>query len=1461
MALNLRDCTFFGPALPETFVKYQLEERLRRAEMLPALTGEAGRTLTAQWEVYRRKLRALGEQGGERRVFSHVIEPLLTVLGYADGQRAEPVVTREGEEEGGYRLRAADDQAALRVWTVEAGIDLDAPNRRGRVFRFSPSQVAWRVLLTQRERVGLLTDGEELRLLLSDPAGRDSYLLIRLDRAGGWRAARTVPDSFRLLRALASPSGIALLPELIEQARLAQTTVTRKLRQLARALWHEGLVLICRLLFILKCEASPDPARAFSFASTSLWRNTYSPSTALAGCCRRVLDQGADSGRFLEDGLRALFRLFSVGLESTELTITRLGGVLFGEQSTPLLDQCQWGERAVAHLLDCLLWTPADGRAERERVHYGTLDVEDLGRVYEALLELEPGIAAEPMCRLRRAKLEVVAPLAQGERYRPVAPTPDVDAEEDADAEDGDEEAETGRGKKTAVQWIEAIPSGRFFLRVGLGRKASGSYYTPHPFVRFLVQEMLDPLIAARSPAEDPQPVALLSIKVLDPAMGSGHFLVEACRYLGQALYAACQACDHRMAEAEAAAEACADPVQQATLRQAAAAWQARLTALPDPDQEVMAYLPSRVPEGQSAGPAQRKAEALCRRLVAVHCLYGVDKNPLAVELAKLALWLESYAEGLPLTFLDHRLLCGDSLTGPFADHLLTYPVDGEPLADLLQTELAGALKAGLTAALAQVQDLEATLGREYGEIQQKQAAKRRLDAALQPFKTLAAAWSGTAMRGAGEHNLAWLELLKTVVVGGGDEAEVRAAYPALEELSALGRESVAYDLTFPEVFYPDGTLERTGGFDVVLGNPPWDAVQPLAKEFFAAFDLRILDAPTRRERAAIEKTLLQNTLIKDRYTKYLDQFDSLKRLFENCYSRVNRQASGQPSGAVMNLWQVFAERGMELLRMNGRIGWILPSAFHANQSATGIRELYLRENKVECCYSFENRRKLFNIHSSFKFATVVAQRSLQGTQEFQCAFYLHNLEWLFNEKLPLIYTKDFIRITGGSYWSFPELRQTIDVELLKLFYNNTTLIADLFIKNNIMLGRECHMTDDAHRFIQIDTVFFNGEDSRNIDIADTIRLQGYLTLHEGKTFHQYTDHWEDRPRYLVSLKKIADKLDWIKAASYYRLAFRAIASSTNERTAIFALLPGGVIFGNSAPCERQPDQRPNVKALLVMALANTFGFDWALRQRTSANVNLFILNGCPVPPISETAAHFLAHSALRLACNHTGYAPLWQEQLGDTWWESTFPPTWPVLATDDERWIVRAAMDAVVAQAYGLNREQYQHILASFSHRSYPAAPARCLNAFDELQQNGLTAFTRQRDPYWDIPLNEALPQPVINLPLPTDEEAPTEGPFFDRKGQGALLQPDFGPLFENAARPEEPPAPRRPRAVAWDDETYQLITLLLDEREVIASADAQELTGLDAAAVRPYLQRLIDDGKAILEGQRRGAKYRRSR
>ena len=132
--------------------------------------------------------------------------------------------------------------------------------------------------------------------------------------------------------------------------------------------------------------------------------------------------------------------------------------------------------------------------------------------------------------------------------------------------------------------------------------------------------------------------------------------------------------------------------------------------------------------------------------------------------------------------------------------------------------------------------------------------------------------------------------------------------------------------------------------------------------------------------------------------------------------------------------------------------------------------------------------------------------------------------------------------------------------------------------------------------------------------------------------------------------------------------------------------------------------------------------------------------------------------------------APLWREQLGEAWREAGTAFTWPVLLGDDARWAVRAAIDAVVAQAYGLTRDQYAHVLSTFSHSSYKDAPRQCLAAFDELQSLGLEAFTKKHDPYRDIPLNENLPQPVIDLPIPA---APPDAPPSSRIASFSISKP----------------------------------------------------------------------------------------
>ena len=1396
MGFDVADCVLSGSALTEPFLR---DEFVSVTQRLGAYPGPQDKTASASgWAAYRRRLLGLGRTGGALRVHRHVIAPLAGLLGYIDSGRQPDVATREGLEGGGWLMRAADG-TRLRTWAVPMDTGLDAPMRAARAYRTSPTRSALRVLLASGERAGLLTDGDVLRLLISDPVHPDSHVTIPLSGHDGWCHQDSPPDSFALLLALAGARAQPLLPKILDAARLHQTRQTSELRLQARdglegflravlahpanggiaerpdaaaILWEDGLILVHRLLFVLKLEASTDPARAFSFASTGSWRGSLSPNQALGPLVRRLLDQGHDTGRMLEDGLRTLFRAFRDGLRSGELSIAPLGGALFGPRSMTLLDDLAWGERAVAVLLDRLLWTTPKGRP-RERVHYGALDVEDLGGVYESLLELEPGIAREPMVRLRRGRQEIVVPAAgrpaSVEPVEPGAPGASI-----ASVASVAPIASIG-----SVEPVEDIQPGRFFLHSGRERKSSGSYYTPHGFVRYLVRETLGPLVRRLSPEDDPHPAALLTLRIVDPATGSGHFLVEACRFLGEALHTACRACDEQATAAETLAQtdpaspnpemrhgtekflslplreevagrgstqhSCditsppapsrkgrgrtfstaetgergsaqteaatapatgasdADrpnppPPDRAQLLARAATLRARLDAIPDPDRMLQSYLPSHASAGRSsrafsgAGLAEWRGLAICRRLVAVHCLYGVDRNRLAVELAKLALWLESHAEGLPLTFLDHRLLHADSLSGPFFAHLRTLPVGGGPLDPLLAAGVADRLDAINHAALAEVRNLEASIGRDIADLVLKEAAKRRLDALRQPLRHLAGAWAGAAMLATREADDEYLALARHVAETGTWPPTLTTRQAAILDAGAL---ALPWDLEFPEVF------QSKGGFDAVLGNPPWDVILHSTKDFVSAHDLSVLDAPTKREATLIEQRVLADPAIAAEFARYKDAFERLKRIAARLYRHQKADIGSASTAGNLDAFRLFAERAVDLTSGAGAIGLLLPSAFHANEGTTGIRRLYL-DKGLDTCLSFENRKKLFDIDSRFKFALVIVRRPGPASV-LRCAFYLDSIEQADDPARLMDYDRGFIAASGGAHQTLLELHDPAEHAVARRLFAAPHTLGSWCAAAGIRLGRDLHMTDDAFRF--------------------TTDGDGML-LHEGKTFHQFTDRWDTAPRYRVPVAALASKPAVRDAAAHFRLAFRDIARASDEHTTIATILPPGVVLGHTATVERSPTTRSMRDALVLCALLNAHPFDWLVRRKAATHLSLYILNGLPLPALDDPTCHFLARSVVRLCANHAGYAPLWADQPGAAERGASQPMTWPAIPHAADRWRLRAAMDAAIAHGYGLGRSDYARILTGFSHKAFPATPALCLDAYDTYTDMGPKAF-----------------------------------------------------------------------------------------------------------------------------------------
>ena len=896
---------------------------------------------------------------------------------------------------------------------------------------------------------------------------------------------------------------------------------------------------------------------------------------AVQGLAQALVDSGVGDGADLALGL------WRGGLALATRVLLRGDRAEPAELLTGLPDGGDVLEGALSSWPSPLSAFVAEVRGESP----GAVPASVLGRVYEGLIDLQPGISTEPMVRMRRGRLEAVVPAA-------AAPADD----------------------EGSVRWVEDLAAGQFFTFRGLGRKQSGAYYTPRALVRFIVAGALEPLVERTR-----------DLRVLDPATGSGHFLVEAVLQLGD-----------------------------------------------------------------SRGS---------RRRIAERALYGVDRDGLALEITREALW-ELCGEGPPPPeFMVGKLVRGDSLSGPTPAQMGTRPSTGEPLgaSGRLQEAIRGATP----------------------------------DPA---WATVAQAFSGGLALSSPDD--AGYEALVEAVAQRAPVAPVLQRHPEVAAMIEAGQEAISFEIAFPEVF---GSRR---GFDAVVGNPPWEALRPRAREFYAGLDLRVLDAPTRRERRDVEEEREGQGEVAAQRQDYAEAFARQRRVHRRLFRWQTARVGRRNTGGDPDLWKLFMERCASLVREGGEVGLLVPSAFHTNASAAGVRRLFLDRMALRGCYSFDNRRGLFDIHRSFKFDLVLARRDAAGTREFPCAFHLQDPAWLQGVQPTLTYTSAFLARVGGEHRVFPELRSSADQGVAEACYAGTSSFGQYTDRHGIRLTSALHMTHDAGRFTPAREVLDG--DAREPSRARGLRERGYWVLHEGKTFHQFDDRWGAPTRYLVRGAAVEDRPDWIRAAGFYRLTYRAVASSTNERTCIFCLLPPGVLCGNSAPVEAEPWTRPTCAALFLVALANTHVVDFLVRIRSSANLNQFILRHTALPRPGHPSLRTLAvHTALRLSCNHAGYADLRAEQLGDAWREPTPPETWPMVGESALRARLRGVLDAVAADAFGLSRPQLEHVLTTFSHRSSPAVPELVLEAFDDLRREGREAFAARCDPYRDVPLVASPPSP----------------------------------------------------------------------------------------------------------------------
>ena len=720
-----------------------------------------------------------------------------------------------------------------------------------------------------------------------------------------------------------------------------------------------------------------------------------------------------------------------------------------------------------------------------------------------------------------------------------------------------------------------------------------------------------------------------------------------------------------------------------------------------------------------------------------------MDKNELAVELAKLSLWLESYAEGLPLTFLDHRLVCGDSLTGPSVKQLLTHPISGESLEDLFAKDLENNLIKTMQHALISVIDLEASIGKDVADLEQKNVAKAKLDKALNPFKLLAKVWSRAVMIGDIFYDDIYVDIAKSIAVGE-DPYQLIEENSSFNELLRSEAEGVCYELVFPEVFYRHNSKQK-GGFHAVLGNPPWDRMLPAEKEFFGGFDLRVLSAPNKSTRERIQNDLLQKSEVDVAYSRYIEFFRGMERIVERSYDWQVAIVNGKCTIGKQDLAALFLEVSVNLTVEGGYVGLVLPAAIHLNEGTTASRKMLLSITSLQWILSFQNKQKIFDIVTNVKFDLLVAKRFFEGTESFLTRFYLTKIDSIYDPKeVFLKYSSDFVKKTSPDYLTFLELSNERDLAVLKKCTEQGFTFGHELKRLKLSVGREFNMTDDAPRFVESNKILFDA-DARTPPYLQQLWKDHYLVVAEDDSIHQYTDQWTNGPENLTTLDAIQGKKSWISSTKYFRPMFRRIATVVDSRSMMVCMVPPGWISA-SPQAFRNPEKVSYSTLLALCGVLNSYTFDWSLRLRITATVNLFLVKSCPYPTIDSYSRKFLSRSVLRLSCNHSGYKSLWNDQLGEGWNEKSPKFTWPVIPDNATRRKVIANIDCVVAHLFKLSRNEYEHILSSFTHKHFPDAMQACLASYDELENIGLSAFTNKHEPYWDIPLNDELPKPAID-------------------------------------------------------------------------------------------------------------------
>ncbi len=994
------------------------------------------------------------------------------------------------------------------------------------------------------------------------------------------------------------------------------------------AYFQQLLRLIYRLIFVFSVEERgllhPKDDSKEALAARRAYAEGYAVARLRDLCLKRRARNRFDDHW---QALRIVFKGLSEG--EPRLALPALGG-LFATNQCPALDDASLDNAHLLTAMQNLRW--ASHKGVLAPVDYRNMGPEELGSVYESLLELVPEID------LPARKFGFVGVTSEG---------------------------------STA----------------GNARKLSGSYYTPDSLVQELIKSALDPVIEQRIAAQPESPVdALLAIRVIDPACGSGHFLLAAARRLAEKL--------------------------------------AQLRAT----------------DGEQTEQDFRHA----LREVVSRCIFGVDRNPMAIELARTALWLEGFEEGRPLGFLDHHLQVGDALLGLTDLKALELGIakdafkplsgDDKEVCKQLAKANAAALKdlekkrkarafgqldvaSSQDSGLKPLQALEALPENSTQEIAAKEAAYR---AFLEQAKTSRLAHAADLLVGAyllpkcegAETSIPTSATLYLTLLGVVLPTDQQGALAAAQTACAEAR-VLHWPLAFPQVF-------AGGGFDCVLGNPPWERIKLQEEEFFATRHRDVAEAKNKAERSQRIQWLAEGLLARHLFPesehalheceaeqRLYAEFISARRMAEaaSVFAHVGGEDGGRyPLTGVgdVNTYALFAETISQIMSVSGRVGFIVPTNISTDETYSGYFGELVKKSSIARLLDFKNSEGIFpEVDSNQRFCLLTLSGNPVMQAEF--AFFLTNVNELNQPERCFFVDSDVIKLLNPNSMTLPSFHSKNDIDIASKIYKRLPILIrearGALAEINpwkIRFMAMFHMSNDSHLFYD--------EDGK-----DRVRL------YESKMFHLYNHRFANagqpkgdrkirgsseylsveqlsdpavmaQPRYFVAEKEVQARLQGYR--NNWLIAFRNVTGVVaNERTVVCSILPR-VGSGNSAPVLLPRVDDPKLIACFIGNLS-CLVFDYFARQKVGGvNLNFFIFKQLPIIPptyYAEADLTFVVPRVLELTYTARDLQ-LWAQDLGYNAEPFAFHP--------ERKAILRAELDAFYAKLYGLTRDELRYIL-----------------------------------------------------------------------------------------------------------------------------------------------------------------------